>query len=691
MYRTLYCNDIRDEHIGKTVQLAGWVDVVRDHGGVIFIDLRDYTGVTQVVVHNEEFLKNVNRETVISVTGKVEKRDEETVNAKIATGTVELVAESLEVLGKSYNMLPFEVRASRNSKDELRLKYRYLDLRNPKNHENLVIRSKIIRHLRNKMEDKGFLDMQTPILTASSPEGARDFLVPSRKHPGKFYALPQAPQQFKQLLMVSGFDRYFQVAPCFRDEDARADRSPGEFYQLDFEMAFATQEEVLEVCEDVVYDTFKTFSDKKVTPKPFRRITYAEAMMKYGSDKPDLRNPLIICDLTDFFADVNFPAFRGKPVRGIVANCQGKSNKFFEDSLKYATSSEVGLGGLGYITLKEGVFLGPIAKFLTDEKKAEITTLTGVKEGETLFFICDDKKNDAEKKAGHIRTWLADKNQLDLIKDDAFEFCFIVDFPMYEIDEETGDTIFTHNPFSMPQGGMEALMGDDPTEVLAYQYDLVCNGIELASGAVRNHDIEIMKKAFDIAGYSEDELKSRFNALYTAFQYGAPPHAGMAPGIDRMVMLLTDEEKILDVIAFPLNGNAQDLLLGAPSEVTNQQLEDVHLLGNNSALATRAAATGGAKRGGEKRSTFSNAQQLNQLALTEAEETVMNSVFAKMSESEAKLKDIDTENTEEMIYVMPMTNVLREDERKQPFTRESLLEGAPERSDDSWQVPRLVK
>ena len=691
MYRTLFCNDIRDEHIGTTVQLAGWVDVVRDHGGVIFIDLRDYTGVTQVVVHNEEFLKNVNRETVISVTGKVEKRDEDTVNAKIETGTVELVAENLEILGRSYNMLPFEVRSSRSSKDELRLKYRFLDLRNPKNHENLVMRSKIIRHMRNKMEEKNFLDMQTPILTASSPEGARDFLVPSRKHPGKFYALPQAPQQFKQLLMVSGFDRYFQIAPCFRDEDARADRSPGEFYQLDFEMAFATQEEVLEVCEDVIYDTFKTFSNKKITEKPFRRITYADAMMKYGSDKPDLRNPLIICDLTDFFADVNFPAFRGKPVRGIVANCQGKSNKFFEDSLKFATSAEVGLGGLGYITLKEGVFLGPIAKFLSDEKKAEIVTLTGVKEGETLFFICDDKKNDAEKKAGHIRSWLARKEQLDLIKDDAFEFCFIVDFPMYEIDEETGDTIFTHNPFSMPQGGMEALLGDDPTKVLAYQYDLVCNGIELASGAVRNHDIEIMKKAFDIAGYSEEELKSRFAALYNAFQYGAPPHAGMAPGIDRTVMLLTDEEKILEVIAFPLNGNAQDLLLGAPSEVTNQQLEDVHLLGNNSALATRAAQSGASKRQGDKRSTFSNAQQLNQLELTEAEEGVMNSVFAKMSESEAKLKDIDTENTEEMIYVMPMTNVLREDERKQPFTRESLLEGAPERSDDSWQVPRLVK
>ncbi len=455
MYRTLMCNDIRDEHIGKTVQLAGWVDVVRDHGGVIFIDLRDYTGVTQVVVHNEALLKDVNRETVISVSGIVEKRNAETVNEKIATGSVELIADSLQVLGKSQNMLPFEVRASRASKDELRLKYRYLDLRNPKNHDNLVKRSQIIRHLRNKMEEKGFLDMQTPILTASSPEGARDFLVPSRKHPGKFYALPQAPQQFKQLLMVSGFDRYFQVAPCFRDEDARADRSPGEFYQLDFEMAFATQEEVLDVCEDVIYDTFKTFSDKRITPKPFRRITYADAMMTYGSDKPDLRNPLIICDLTDFFATVDFPAFKEKPVRGIVANCQGKSKKFFEDSLKYATSAEVGLGGLGYITLKEGVFAGPIAKFLSDEKKAEIIELTGVKEGETLFFICDDKKNDTEKKAGMIRTWLAKKEQLDLIDENAFEFCFVVDFPMYEIDEETGETIFTHNPFSMPQGGMD--------------------------------------------------------------------------------------------------------------------------------------------------------------------------------------------------------------------------------------------
>ena len=691
MYRTLYCNDICDKHIGQTVSLAGWVDVVRDHGGVIFVDIRDYTGVTQVVVHNEELLKNVNRETVISVTGVVEKRDPDTVNEKISTGYVELIASDLQVLGKSKNMLPFEIRASRASKDELRLKYRYLDLRNPKNHDNLVKRSQIIRYLRNMMEDKGFLDMQTPILTASSPEGARDFLVPSRKHPGKFYALPQAPQQFKQLLMVSGFDRYFQVAPCFRDEDARADRSPGEFYQLDFEMAFATQDEVLDVCEDVIYNTFKKFSDKKVSEKPFRRITYADAMMYYGSDKPDLRNPLIICDLTEFFSTVDFPAFKGKPVRGIVADCKGKSKKFFEDSLKFATSPEVGLGGLGYITLKDGVFAGPIAKFLSDAKKAEIVELTGVKEGETLFFICDDKKNDTEKKAGHIRTWLAKAEQLDLIRNDAFEFCFVVDFPMYEIDEETGDTIFTHNPFSMPQGGMEALLSKDPTEVLAYQYDLVCNGIELASGAVRNHDIDIMKKAFEIAGYDEEELRSRFNALYTAFQYGAPPHAGMAPGIDRMVMLLTDEDKILDVIAFPLNGNAQDLLLGAPSEVTNQQLEDVHLLGNGNALAQRTASGASSKSSRGKRSTFSNAQQLNQLSLTEEEEGIMQGIFAKMSESEQKLASCDTENVEEMVYVMPMTNVLREDVRNQPFARESLLEGAPERSEDSWQVPRLVK
>ncbi len=692
MYRTLMCNDIRDKHIGNTVSLAGWVDYIRDHGGVIFVDLRDYTGVTQVVIHDESLLKDVTRETVVSVRGVVAKRDEETVNPKIDTGNVELEADSLTILGKSKNQLPFEIRSSRQSKDDLRLKYRYLDLRNPKNHENIVIRSKIIRHLRNKMEEKGFLDLQTPILTASSPEGARDFLVPSRKHPGKFYALPQAPQQFKQLLMVSGFDRYFQIAPCFRDEDARADRSPGEFYQLDFEMAFATQEEVLAVCEDVIYDTFSAFSDKKISPKPFRRITYAESMQKYGSDKPDLRNPLLLCDLGDFFAKVNFPAFRGKPVCGIVADCRGKSNKFFEDSLKYATSNEVGLGGLGYIAIRDGNFLGPIAKYLTEEQKAEMVSLSGVKEGETLFFICDDKLDSTQKKAGLIRQWLARKEQLDLVDESVFEFCFIVDFPMYELDEETGETIFTHNPFSMPQGGMDSLLHKNPIDILAYQYDLVCNGIELASGAVRNHDVDIMKKAFEIAGYGEEELKKRFSALYNAFQYGAPPHAGMAPGVDRIVMLLTGEEKILEVIAFPLNGNAQDLLLGAPGDVTNQQLEDVHLLGSTNALALRSVGSSdGKKTVQNKRSVFSNAQQLNQIALTEDEEKTVEGIFGMMKRYESELAAVDTEGIESMVHVMPMQNVLREDVRIQPFTREELLDGAPERSEDSWQVPRVVK
>ena len=691
MYRTLMCNDIRDEHIGKEISLAGWVDYIRDHGGVIFVDLRDYTGVTQVVIHDESLLEGVTRETVISVSGSVRKRDPETVNEKIDTGLVELAADSLTILGKSKSMMPFEVRSSRASKDELRLKYRFLDLRNPKNHDNLVKRTKIISFLRKKMEEKDFLDMQTPILTASSPEGARDFLVPSRKHPGKFYALPQAPQQFKQLLMVSGFDKYFQIAPCFRDEDARADRSPGEFYQLDYEMAFATQEDVLEVCEDVIYDTFREFSDKEVSAKPFDRITYAEAMRLYGSDKPDRRNPLLLCDLGEFFAGVDFPAFKGRPVCGIVADCRGKSNKFFEDSLKYATSNDVGLGGLGYLTLKEGEFLGPIAKFLSEEQKAEITEISGVKEGETLFFICDDKLEVTQKKAGLIRNWLAAKDQLNLLDESKFDFCFIVDFPMYEIDEETEETVFTHNPFSMPQGGMEALMTKDPTEVLAWQYDLVCNGIELASGAVRNHDVEIMKKAFDIAGYGEEELKNRFSALYNAFQYGAPPHAGMAPGIDRMVMLLTDEEKILEVIAFPLNGNAQDLLLGAPGEVTDEQLEDVHLLGSGSALARRGGAPGTAGHVAAKRSVFGNAQALNQIALTEDEEHKVQNIFSAMNEFEKKLAAIDTEETEPMVHVMPMTNVLREDARNQVFPREKLLEGAPARSEDSWKVPRLVK
>ena len=572
MYRTHYCNDIRESHIGQTVQLAGWVDTIRDHGGVIFVDIRDYTGITQTVVHDESLLANVNKETVISVTGVVSKRDEDTVNEKLDTGRVELVVDRLEVLGTCLNMLPFDIHNSKQTREDIRLKYRYLDLRNPEIRDNIVLRSKVISHMRKKMEEKGFLEIQTPILTASSPEGARDFLVPSRKHKGKFYALPQAPQQFKQLLMVSSFDKYFQIAPCFRDEDARQDRSPGEFYQLDYEMAFATQDDVMKVCEEVISDTFHSFSDKKVTEAPFPRITYADAMMKYGSDKPDLRNPLVICDLTEFFRNVDFPLFKNKPVRGIVADCAGQSRSFFEHSLQFAMS--IGMKGLGYITRNQDALKGPIEKFLSPEQKKEIVELTGLDDGKTLFFICDNK-TVVDRYAGQIRNWLGEN--LNIVDRDAFAFCFVVDFPMYEHDESTGKIIFTHNPFSMPQGGLEALETKDPIDVLAYQYDLVCNGIELASGAVRNHSIEIMKKAFAIAGYSEDELKKRFSALYNAFQYGAPPHAGMAPGIDRIIMLLTDEDTIRDVIAFPLNGNAQDLLLGAPSEVTEQQLLEANI------------------------------------------------------------------------------------------------------------------
>ena len=575
MYRTVMCNDLRPENIGQTVSLAGWVDTIRDHGGVLFLALRDETGITQVVFHDDSMLRGIGRECVISVTGKVVERDAETVDPKLATGLVEVLVEKMDLLGPSKSMLPFIPAESLDTREEVRLKYRYLDLRNPKIHENIILRSKVITYLRRKMEDLGFLDIQTPILTASSPEGARDFLVPSRKHKGKFYALPQAPQQFKQLLMVSGFNKYYQVAPCFRDEDARQDRSPGEFYQLDYEMAFATQDDVLAVCEEVISDTFKHFApDAVISDAPFERITYRDSMMKYGTDKPDLRNPLEIIDLTDFFANVDFPIFKGKPVRGIVADCAACSKKFFEDSLKFATS--IGMKGLGYLTAVEGQpnFKGPIDKFLSDEQRAEIRKLSGIKDGETVFFI-SDKKGTVDLYAGQIRTWLGER--LDLLEKNAFRFCFVVDFPMYEINEETHKLDFTHNPFSMPQGGLDALENQDPLEILAYQYDLVCNGIELASGAVRNHSVDIMKKAFALAGYTEEELAARFSALYTAFQYGAPPHAGMAPGIDRMIMLLADTETIRNVIAFPLNGNAQDLLLGAPSQVTEQQLREANI------------------------------------------------------------------------------------------------------------------
>lgn len=538
----------------------------------MFLDLRDHYGVTQIVVHNDSLLSGVTKESTVSVSGEVILRDEETVNPKIETGYIEVSAEKLEVLGKCTSALPFEIENSRSTREDVRLKYRYLDLRNPAIHQNIVLRSKVISFLRKEMESLGFQEIQTPILTASSPEGARDFLVPSRKHKGKFYALPQAPQQFKQLLMVSGFDKYFQIAPCFRDEDARQDRSPGEFYQLDFEMAFAEQEDVLQVAEKILYDVFEKFSQKNISPLPFKRIPFAESMLRYGTDKPDLRNPLVIADLTEFFSRVDFPIFKGKPVRGIVADCSGKSRAFFDNSLKFATS--IGMQGLGYLTLKNGEYKGPIDKFLTPEQKVELQNLVQIKEGETLFFICANKKV-VDRFAGQIRTWLGEN--LSLIDKSKHEFCFIVDFPMYEINEETKQLDFTHNPFSMPQGGLKALEEKDPLEILAYQFDIVCDGVELSSGAVRNHSPEIMKKAFALAGYDEEVLKAKFGALYSAFSFGAPPHAGMAPGIDRMIMLLTDEETIRDVIAFPLNSNAQDVMMNAPGEVTELQLREVHI------------------------------------------------------------------------------------------------------------------
>ena len=702
MYRTHRCNEIRESHIGQTVQLAGWVDVIRDHGGVLFVDLRDETGVTQVVVHDENLVKGISKETVISVSGEVTKRDENTVNPKIETGLVELVVDSLEVLGVCSRDLPFEI-GSNDTNENIRLKHRFLDLRNSDLHNNIILRSKVIGHMRRLMEERGFLDIQTPILTASSPEGARDFLVPSRKHPGKFYALPQAPQQFKQLLMVSGFDKYYQIAPCFRDEDARADRSPGEFYQLDFEMAFSTQEEVLKVCEDVVSNVFRTFSDKKITETPFRCIPYREAMAKYGSDKPDLRNPLVICDLTDLFKRVKFKPFMNKPVRGIVAPCKNE-RWFFDKSLNFATK-QAKMAGLAHITLLNAETYefkdDPIVKVLTEEEKREIVELTGVKAGETIFFICDTVSDIADKNAGVIRTWLG--NELELINKDSFEFCFVVDFPMYERDETTDKIIFTHNPFSMPQGGLKALETMEPTEILAYQYDLVCNGIELASGAVRNHSPEIMRKAFEIAGYSEDEVEKRFSALYNAFQFGAPPHAGMAPGVDRIVMLLADTETIRDVIAFPLDGTAQDQMLGAPGEVTELQLyeanvsirgkESVETLGSEGGDASAFASTVKSSKTGtaSTKSKLDSLESVNEIAFTADEKKAMEKIFGDMKKSEDALEKLDTENVETMIYVMPMTNVLRDDKREQPFERKDLLAGAPQSTEDSWQVPRLVK
>ena len=574
MYRDLTMKEISEQQIGQTLQVAGWVENIRDHGGVSFIDLRDMYGVLQVVIRKPELLKGITKEMCLSITGLMEHRDEETYNPKIPSGTIELEAHQIDVLGRVYKQLPFEIQTSKEIREDVRLKYRYLDLRNAKVKDNIVFRSKVISYLRQKMTDMGFLEIQTPILCASSPEGARDYIVPSRKFKGKFYALPQAPQQYKQLLMASGFDKYFQIAPCFRDEDARADRSPGEFYQLDFEMSFVTQEDVFKVGEEVLHDTFVKFAPEgsRITETPFPIISYKQAMLEFGCDKPDLRNPLRIMDVTEFFQRCTFKPFIGRTVRAIKVHAE-MSKGFHEKLLSFATS--LGMGGLGYLEVAEDMsYKGPIDKFIPEEMKGELAEMAGLSAGDTIFFIAD-KEDKANYYAGHIRTELGEK--LDLIEKNAYRFCYVNDFPMFELDPETKQIGFTHNPFSMPQGGLEALNTMDPLDVLAYQYDIVCNGVELSSGAVRNHDIEIMKKAFAIAGYDEETLKTKFGALYQAFQFGAPPHAGMAPGVDRMIMLLRNEDNIREVIAFPMNGNAQDLMCGAPGEVTEQQLREVHI------------------------------------------------------------------------------------------------------------------
>ena len=576
MYRTHNLGELRIEDINKEVELSGWIQRIRNLGGMIFIDLRDQFGITQIVINDEkmqEQVKNVPTESCIHISGKVVERSSK--NPKMPTGDIEVVANSFEILGKCKNVLPFEINTDQEVREDLRLEYRFLDLRNEKLHNIILLRSKILKALRDKMDELGFAEIQTPILANSSPEGARDFLVPSRLHPGEFYALPQAPQQFKQLLMVSGFDKYFQIAPCFRDEDPRADRAPGEFYQLDFEMSFATQEDVFKVVEDVIPYVFKKFTNWKVDEGPFKRIPYREAMEKYGIDKPDLRNPLIIQDVTNVFENIDFNAFKDKTIKAIVVpNGAEQGRKFFDKMTEFATTDEVGAKGLAWTKFeKDGTVQGGIAKFITDEAKNKLENEYGVKAGDSIFFIADEF-HKAQKIAGLVRIELG--KRLDLLEKDTYRFCFIVDFPMYELSDE-GTVDFCHNPFSMPQGGLEALESKDPLDVLAYQFDLVCNGYETMSGAVRNHDPEIMVKAFEIAGYTEEDVKNRFGALYNAFQYGTPPHAGAAPGVDRMVMLIADSTNIREVIAFPKNKKARDLLMRAPSIVTKQQLDDVHI------------------------------------------------------------------------------------------------------------------
>ena len=576
MYRTHNLGELTIKNVNEEVELAGWIQKIRNLGGMIFLDLRDEFGITQIVINDEQLqekAKELTTESCIHICGKVVERSSK--NPKMKTGEIEVVANKIEVLGKCKNILPFEVNTDQEVREDLRLEYRFLDLRNERLHNIILLRSKILKALRDKMDELGFAEIQTPILANSSPEGARDYLVPSRIHAGEFYALPQAPQQFKQLLMVGGFNKYFQIAPCFRDEDPRADRAPGEFYQLDFEMSFATQEDVFKVIEEVVPYTFKKFTNWKVDEGPFIRIPYKEAMEKYGIDKPDLRNPLIIQDATKLFTDTEFNAFKDKTVKIIVVpNGAEQGRKFFDKMTEFATSDEVGAKGLAWTKIEQdGNVQGGIAKFITESIKEQLEKSYNVKNGDSIFFIADEFAK-AQKIAGLVRIELG--KRLDLIEKNTYKFCFIVDFPMYELSDE-GTIDFCHNPFSMPQGGLEALQNQDPLEVLAYQYDLVCNGYEMASGAVRNHDPEIMVKAFEIAGYTEEDVKNRFGALYNAFQYGTPPHAGAAPGVDRMVMLIADSTNIREVIAFPKNKKARDLLMRAPSKVTQQQLDDVHI------------------------------------------------------------------------------------------------------------------
>ena len=580
VYRTQNCGELNIQNVGQEVKLAGWIQRIRNLGGMTFIDLRDQYGITQIVVSSEELkaqIANLCTECVISVDGTVVERSNK--NLKIPTGEIEIDAKKVTLLGECESTLPFEINSEKadieSVREDLRLEYRFLDLRNNKIHNSILLRSKIMKTIRDKMDEMGFAEIQTPILANSSPEGARDFLVPSRLHPGEFYALPQAPQQFKQLLMISGFDKYFQIAPCFRDEDPRADRAPGEFYQVDFEMAFATQDDVLAVMEELVPTVFKKFTDWNVDEGPFIRIPYREAMEKYGIDKPDLRNPLIIQDATEIFAGTEFKAFQDKTIKAIVVpNGAAQGRKFFDNMTEFAVE-EQGAKGLAWTKIDENnAPQGGIAKFITEDILKGLEEKLGAKSGDSIFFIAD-KLETAQKIAGQVRIELG--NRLDLLEKNVYRFCFIVDFPMYEYNEDEGKVDFNHNPFSMPQGGMEALENKDPLDILAYQYDLVCNGYEMASGAVRNHDPKLMVKAFEIAGYSEKTVEEKFGALYKAFKYGTPPHAGAAPGLDRMVMLIADTQNIREVIAFPKNKKARDAMMNAPSRVEEKQLKDVHI------------------------------------------------------------------------------------------------------------------